>query len=166
MTRALNALWLLNALLARAAKFTVVMFTATMVASIVWQVFTRVFFNRSPPWTEEVALLMFTWIVLIMVAVGVREHLHVRVDALLKVLPIPFADMAERILSLLIAAIGGYLLWSGLDYLREMHGATSAAIRYPAELLYMSMPVASVLICLFAIENAIRGDLAKRGAAA
>ena len=105
---------------------------------------------------------MFTWIVMLMVAVGVREHLHVRVDALIKALPASMAAVAERILSMLIAAIGGYLVWSGLDYLREMHGATSAAIRYPAELLYASMPVASVLICLFAIENAVRGDRAKQ----
>lgn len=156
-TRAWTGLCRLNAELARAAKALVVMLTAVMVLSIVGQVATRALLSRSPPWTEEVALLMFTWIVLLMMAICTREHLHVRVDSLIALMPAPVARLAEALISLLVAFIGCYLLWAGSIYLLEMRGSTSQAIRYPSELLYAAMPVASALLLLFALENTIRG---------
>ena len=155
--RLLHLAWGLNAALAGAARAAVVGLVAVMVASIVWQVLTRAVFNRSPPWTEEVALLTFSWTVLLMVALCAREHLHVRVDLLLNALPRRAAAAAERLIMLLVAGIGGYLVWSGSSYLLEMRGATSQAIGYPSWLLYGAMPVAATLLLCFALENAVRG---------
>lgn len=160
--RLLQLAWSLNAALARTARALVVGLVGVMVAAIVWQVLTRVAFNRSPPWTEEVALLAFSWTVLLMVALCVREHLHVRIDLLLNALPAPTAAAAERAIMLLVAGIGAYLLWAGTSYLTEMLGSTSQAIRYPSWLLYSAMPVAATLLLCFGLENAIRGVPSQR----
>ncbi|MBS0437660.1 MAG: TRAP transporter small permease subunit [Proteobacteria bacterium] len=155
--RARACLYGANDWLARAAKGLVALFAGVMVGAIVWQVVTRGLIGRSPPWTEEVALLMFTWIVLLMTAICVREHLHVRVATLVRLLPPAGARAGESAIALLVAAIAAYLLWAGSAYLLEMRGAVSQAIRYPSELLYLAMPVASVLLLSFALENAVRG---------
>ena len=155
--RLLQWAWCVNAVLARAARVAVVGLVAVMVGSIVWQVLTRAVFNRSPPWTEEVVLLAFSWTVLLMVALCAREHLHVRVDLLLTALPPRAAAVGERLIMLLVAAIGAYLVWAGSSYLLEMRGATSQAIRYPSWLLYAAMPVSATLLLCFALENAVRG---------
>jgi TRAP-type transport system small permease protein len=159
--RLLQLAWRLNAVLAAAARAAVVGLVAVMVAAIVWQVLTRAVFNRSPPWTEEVALLAFSWNVLLMVALCAREHLHVRVDLLLTALPARASAIAERLITLLIAAIGAYLVWAGTSYLLEMRGSTSQAIGYPSWLLYAAMPVAATLLLCFALENAVRGPPAR-----
>lgn len=153
----LKLLWRINAGLAFAAKLAVVVFATIMVMSIAIQVATRALLNWSPPWTEEIALLMFAWIIFFMIAVGVREHLHVRVDMLIERLAPPVADLAQRATSVLIAGVGAYLVWSGIDYLLETRGAVSAAIRYPSEILYASVPVSGILLLLFSLEIAIRG---------
>lgn len=159
-----HALCRLDAGLARTARALVVALAAVMVAAIVWQVLTRGLLGRSPPWTEEVALLAFGWIVLLMTAIGVREHLHVRLDTLVLALPARARRLAEAAICLLVAAIGGYLVWAGWGYLVEMRGSTSQAIKYPTELLYAAVPVSCALMALFALENAIRGRPAEAGA--
>lgn len=150
-----------NALLASAARALVVALVGIMVASIVWQVVTRAVFNRSPPWTEEVALLAFGWIVLLMLALCTREHLHVRVDLLLTALPERASRWVERAIALLVAGIAAYLLWAGSSYLMEMRGATSQAVKYPSWLLYGALPVTAAMLFLFAAENALRGPPAR-----
>lgn len=153
----LKWLWRANAHLAWAAKSAVVVFAMVMVTSIALQVGTRAALNWSPPWTEEVALLMFAWIIFFMIAIGVREHLHVKVDILLERLGPPAVNLAQRATSVLIAGVGAYLAWSGTDYLLETRGAVSAAIRYPSELLYTAVPLSGILLFLFSLENAVRG---------
>lgn len=154
-----DALWQglrqLNRALARGASALVVVLVAVMVLSIVVQIVTRVILSRSPPWTEEVALLMFTWIVLLMTAVCTREHMHVRVDVLSRLLPRVARSVLEACISLLVAAVSSYLVWAGSSYLIEMSGSTSHAIGYPSELLYAGLPLSSVLMLLFGIENAV-----------
>lgn len=142
-----------NIVLARVATTFAAALGAVMVAAITWQVFTRLAFNRSPPWTEEVALLAFAWITMLMVAIGVRENLHVRVDPIPSGAPALLRLANERAVALLVTSIGGYLVWSGISYVREAGGSVSAAIRYPSELLYISMPVSGALLFLFAIER-------------
>lgn len=160
-----HLLGVLNDWLAQGARYLVVALSVAMVLAIAWQVLTRVTVNRSPPWTEEIALLMFSWIVLLMIAIGVREHLHVRVDGPLSLLPQTLATAAERLITVFIACIGCYLVWSGTGYLVSMRGSTSQAIRYPYELLYSALPVAATLMVTFALENLFReGALQKSDA--
>lgn len=145
----------LNHRLARAAQAAVALLVFAMVAAITWQIITRALLGKSPPWTEEVALLMFGWVVLLMTAVCTRERMHLRADLLLDLLPGAWRPAAEALISMLSAAIGAYLLWSGVLYLLEMRGSTSQAIRYPSEWLYAAVPVSATLLTLFALENAL-----------
>lgn len=164
LSEAAAALYRLNAVLARAVKVAVVVLAGVMVTAIGLQVATRATVNWSPPWTEEVALLMFGWIVMLMIAVGIREHIHVRVDALVAVLPPRPAAILDRAIHGIVACIAAYLLWAGYDYFSEMRGSTSNAIRYPMELLYLSPPVSGLLMLLFAVENVLKGAHAPRPA--
>lgn len=151
----LKAFLACNAGLARIARLAVVTQCAIMIAAILWQVAARLLINRSPPWTEEIALLMFGWIVMLMLALGVRQHLHVRIDTVVARLPAGPARMAERAIAIMVVMIGAYMLWASISYLAEMRGTVSAAARYPAEWLYACAPVASLLLMLFSIENAV-----------
>lgn len=157
MQRVLGLLWRLNALLAALIAVAAAAMCLIMVSCIVLQVVSRVATGGSPPWTEEIALLMFGWIVLLMIAIGVRENAHVRVAALIGCLPERAGNAAERMIRVLIGAVAIYLFWAGSGYLVDMSGSTSAAIRYPIELLYAAMPVSAAIMALFALESAIRG---------
>ena len=141
----------------RLLRFVVTTLAGVMLASVLLAVFTRVAFKHSPPWSEEIALLTFGWIILLMTAAGVRDFSHARLDSLVKLLPETLRRAADRLIAALIVGVGVYLLWAGHDYLTEMGGSRSAAMRYPMEILYASLPVASVLIVLYGIERVIAG---------
>jgi TRAP-type C4-dicarboxylate transport system permease small subunit len=157
MRAAAKALTRLNDAVARLVRVTVTVLAIVMLASVSWAVFTRVAFRHSPPWSEEIALLMFSWIILLMTASAVRDLSHARLDSLLHLLSPSRREVADRVIAFVMAATGAYLLWSGLDYLEEMKGSRSAAMRYPMELLYLALPIASALIVLYGIERALIG---------
>jgi len=154
---ALRAIRAVNDATSRLLRLLVTALASVMLASVLLAVVTRVTFKHSPPWSEEMALLSFGWIILLMTAAGVRDFSHARLDSLVKLLPGGARRAADRLIAALIAGVGLYLLWAGCDYLLEMGGSRSAAMRYPTEILYASLPVASVLIVLYGIERVIAG---------
>ncbi|AWB32987.1 TRAP transporter small permease [Orrella marina] len=142
----------LNAAIALLVKGIVVLLGLGMTLSILYQVFMRYVFNSPPSWSEELALLFFSWSMLLMLAVGVREAFHVRMDLILNWLPRLGNQLLERFIDLCTAAFGGYLAWMGVEYCLMMVGSTSAAIAYPITMLYSAAPVSGVLIFLFSLE--------------
>lgn len=145
------------AAVAAAVAWLVRALAVAMLLVLGWQVFMRSALARPPSWSEEVALLGFTWAVLLAVAAGVREGIHVRMDLLLDRLPAPARTAMERVLLGAIAFVGGYLTWAGADYAAASVGTTSAATAYPMPLLYASAVVCGALIVLFAIERFVLG---------
>lgn len=142
-----------NDVITKAVKAIVVVMVIGMVAAIVWQVCMRYVFNRPPSWTEELALLLFSWSMLLMLAVGVRESFHVRMDLLIQHLPRAGSRSLQAAIDIAIAGFGAYLVWAGITYAIDMYGATSAAIAYPIALLYSAAPVCGVLIFIYSLEQ-------------
>jgi TRAP-type C4-dicarboxylate transport system permease small subunit len=138
------------AFVAAALKLSLIAATAIMVGCIALQVVMRYVFGRTPSWTEELAVLMFSWTVMGGLALGVREGFHVRLDVLIKLAPSAGRPWAERAVEALTAAFGFYLAWSGLRFVDMTGGSVSAAIGFPIEILHAMAPVAGGLIGLFA----------------
>jgi TRAP-type C4-dicarboxylate transport system permease small subunit len=133
-----------------ALKLSLVAATGIMVFCITIQVVMRYVFGRTPSWSEELAVLMFSWTVMGGLALGVREGFHVRLDILINQLSPGGRAWAERAIEALTAAFGFYLAWSGLRFLEMTGGSVSAAIGYPIEALHALAPIAGGLIGLFA----------------
>ena len=136
--------------IAAVLKASLIAATAVMVLCIAIQVVMRYVFGRTPSWSEELAVLMFSWTVLGGLALGVREGFHVRLDILINLVPSERRHWAERAIEALTAAFGFYLAWSGLRFLDITGGSVSAAIGYPIELLHALAPIAGALIGVFA----------------
>lgn len=144
---------------AAAVKALVVVMVLVMLGVLSAQVLLRYALNISLIWSEELSLALFTWTVLLMAALGVREDFHVRMSLLIQRLPPGPRLWAERAIHLATAAVGGFLAWSGWRYFADTHGTTSAAIGYPIEMLHASGLACGVLIALFALEALIEGRI-------
>lgn len=81
----------------------IVMFGATML-----QVVARYVLLIPIPWTEELARILFSWSMLLGIAVGIRRREHVRVEAILE----RFPAAVRRFLELLFAVAVLVLLLS------------------------------------------------------
>lgn len=141
--------------LAAVLRWSLVAATAIMLAAIFLQVVMRYVFLRAPPWSEELAVLMFSWATLGGLALGVREGFHVALTLLVDALPALAGDLWKRMIALATAGAGVYLVWSGLRFLDVTSGSTSAAMEYPIEILNIMAPISGALIALFGIEHAI-----------
>jgi TRAP-type C4-dicarboxylate transport system permease small subunit len=153
----MKALVRINDFTAAAAKLLVVAMVVAMLGALSAQVLLRYAFNVTLSWSEELSLGLFTWTVLLMAALGVREGFHVRMSLLIQRLPSGARLRAEQSIHLATAAVGGFLAWSGWRYFADTRGSTSAAIGYPIELLHVSTLVCGVLIALFALEAMLAG---------
>jgi len=86
---------------------------ALMLAAITYQVVLRYVFGDTPSWSEELAVLLFSWSVLGGLALGVHEGWHVRLTALPDLLPRGARIWVERATDAVTAALGLFLVWSG-----------------------------------------------------
>jgi TRAP-type C4-dicarboxylate transport system permease small subunit len=143
--------------LAGALKLSLIAATAVMVSCIATQVVMRYGFGRATSWSEELAVLMFSWTVLGGLALGVREGFHVRLDLLVNRIPPGGQRWAERAIDALTAGFGFYLAWSGLRFLDMTGGSVSAAIGYPIEMLHALAPITGALIGVFATWRMLAG---------
>lgn len=144
---------------ARATVVAVIAMTAVMTLSLVLQVVFRYAVGQALSWSEELALLMFTWTVLLTGSLGVREGFHVALTLLPDRLGAHGKRALDRVILGAILVFGIYLTLSGIDFVEGTLGILSAAVGYPIELLHTAAPVCGALVVL----HAVAGLLAPRG---
>lgn len=136
------------------AALTVAAFAATvMIGSLLLGVFYRYVLQASLSWTGEIALLCFTWVVLLVSSQGVREGFHVRVTVLDNLLAAPARRWLHRVLLLAVIGFGLVLAWSGYQFTLFTAQQVSAAIRYPVWIRNASVPVCGLLIAIHALAR-------------
>lgn len=143
----------LSAGLNRVAVIFAAAMAVLMIATLCAEVFFRYALDHSLPWSEEVALLLFTWVVLLFGSIGVREGFHVRVSVVLGLLPAGPRVWLERAILLGIAAFGAIIVDAGWDMVARNLDQVAPATRYPLPLLYGSVPVMGALILLHAVAR-------------
>jgi len=146
----------------RTLRAITVFLVLAMLAILALQVGMRYLGGRALSWSEELALLAFTWVIMLASALGIRHGLHARMSALPDALPRAWAHATQTVASLLVALLGAVIALTGWDYVQESHGMTSASIGYPIELLYAAAPAFGALIALFALERAVLGPVESR----
>ena len=155
----MKALVRINTAAAALVRWLVIAMVVVMLGALSAQVVLRYAFNITLSWSEELSLTLFTWTVLLMAALGVREGFHVRMSLLIQRLPPALRRLAERTIYFVTTGVGVFLTWSGWRYFADTRGATSAAIGYPIEYLHASALVCGVLLTLFALEALLEGRI-------
>jgi len=141
---------------AAATRLSIAAAAAGMLAFIAYQVVMRYVVGAASSWSEEAAVLLFSWTVLGGLALGVHEGFHVRLSLLAERLPGGGRVAYERALDAVTAALGAFLAWSGWRFLDITSGSVSAAIGYPTEILNALAIACGALMALFALERALR----------
>nr|WP_232478715.1 TRAP transporter small permease [Roseomonas rosulenta] len=141
---------------AAATRLSIALTAAGMLACITYQVVMRYVVGAASSWSEELAVLLFSWSVLGGLALGVHEGFHVRLTLLPDWLPRAGRVAYERVLDAATAALGVFLAWSGWRFLDITSGSVSAAIGYPTEILNALAIGCGALVALFGLERALR----------
>src|SRR5690606_41459077 len=120
----------ISRLLARVSIWLILLASLAMVASLLLGVFFRYVVQSSLSWSEEVAILAFTWVVLLTASLGVREDSHVRITLIDDALPDkPLWSLAQLIL-LAIAVLGLIYEWTGYTIIEYTLSLMSPSVQY------------------------------------
>ena len=135
----------------------VIAFFTYMLVAVLVQVLGR-YFAFSIDWAAESATLAQIWMVLLAAGLAMRERLHVRVDALVAMLP----PRLERAVAVVASAACLWFLSLALrgsvDLIVVGLAETSPVLRLPMWIAYLSLPLG---LTYFALEVlvALLGDL-------
>lgn len=139
--------------LARVTGWVIIAMTTVMMASLILQVFSRYVIGQGFTWTEELALFLFTWVVLLAATTAIRDDGHVRLQLVVDLLPAALRRLWMRALTLAVLAFCMVFASSGADYVTQTMGQVSAAVQYPIEALHLAAPVTGILGAFHAIAR-------------
>jgi TRAP-type C4-dicarboxylate transport system permease small subunit len=124
-----------------------------MVIIVAWQVYGRYVLRSSPSWTEQAAMTLMIWFVLLAAAAGVREGFHIRIVAVEEAVPAKVRKGMRIVADLLMAACGvAMVVWGGEMVMRTWsHVIPSLGL--PRGLAYLGMPISGALITVFSLER-------------
>lgn len=136
---------------ARLTKLVVTLMAMVLVVSLLTSIFFRYVVGSALSWPEEIALMLFAWIVLLSGSLGVREGFHVRLSVLIAKLPRIMRLGLDRIITLLVAGFGIALLYSGQQLVERTAEHLTPTLRLPLDLVNYSAPVCGVFIIMHSL---------------
>lgn len=128
---------------------------AVIVVLVLLAVVFRYFVGDPLVWTEEFVIIVFSWMLFLGLASGFRRRMHLRIDALLIVMP----AAARTVLGVLatattLATLGG-LVWFGTSQALSLADAQTPMMRISAAWAVTALPVGAVLGCLHIVRHAV-----------
>ena len=128
-----------------------------LVLVVIWQVFTRQVLQSPSGWTTTVSQYLFIWLVLFSVAMVFGERGHVAVDFFARLMPRPAQSVTSVLveLSVLAFALLG-LVWGGIRGMSISFDQAIPGLPVTVGQMYLALPIAGVLIALFALEDLVR----------
>lgn len=116
-----------------------------LIAAVSSNVVGRALFNHSLPWADELARMLFIWLVFIGAAAAFARYEHIAVDALVRRLPLRFAHMLYLFQHLIITVLMGVMIFGGYQVLAHSSGR-SAILGVPLSLLSLSLVLCVIFI--------------------
>jgi TRAP-type C4-dicarboxylate transport system permease small subunit len=126
-----------------------------MTVFIFYQIIMRYIFNDAPSWTEEAARYLFIWSSFVAAGMGVREHVHIGIDAVVNILPPPMRRLTQYLVAVIILALGVFLTWYGWKVVGITYSQLSPAIGLPIGIVYSAAPCMGMLMVLFSLLDIV-----------
>ncbi|TFH87189.1 TRAP transporter small permease [Billgrantia azerbaijanica] len=126
-----------------------------LIVSVSANVIGRSLLNHSLPWADELARMLFIWLIFIGAAAAFVRYEHIAVDLLVRKLR-PRAAYALYLLQhLIIAGLMGVILWGGYLVMSRSTGRT-AILGVPWNLINVSLVLCAAFIALVALWRAVQ----------
>jgi TRAP-type transport system small permease protein len=149
--------------LARLAEFIMVSLATLMVILVSYQVFQRYVLHYTPPWSEELSVYLMIWFGIVGIAVGVRRNAHMALHFFADLMPLKVQSVLTYVRYCLILIYSAFLTVEGLKMVDLTMSQRSPAMGLPVGLVYLALPVSTVLIIIFTLEAAVKGIRKKGG---
>jgi TRAP-type C4-dicarboxylate transport system permease small subunit len=120
---------------------------------VIYGVIQRYVFNDSPPYVEQVALLLVISVSMFGAAAGVRDAGHIGLDSAVRLLPPRVQGWIGAVVDLLTLLFAVVLLWGSVQMGLSTRHDTIPTLGISEAFRYLPMVLAGLLIALFSIEH-------------
>ncbi|QNI04186.1 TRAP transporter small permease [Halomonas sp. SH5A2] len=124
-----------------------------LIVSVSVNVVGRAVFNNSVPWADELARMLFIWLIFIGAAAAFSRFEHIAVDILVRRLKPRAAHMLYLLQHVIITALMGIIVWGGFLVMSRATGRT-AILNVPWNLVNVSLVLCATFIAAVAIWRA------------
>lgn len=124
-----------------------------MVVIICYQVGLRFFFNQSPSWSEEIAIVLMIWFGMLSIPIGVKLNLHIGIEYLFNQFPKRVQKVIESFICILIGLFGGWMLIYGIELVQFMSMSTLPATKLSSAVEYIVIPISGGMLIFVALER-------------
>jgi TRAP-type C4-dicarboxylate transport system permease small subunit len=132
------------------------MLLAVMCVVATVQVAGRYLLASPPAWTEEMATLLFAWLVFVGASLALKRNEHFALDVVVTLLP----DLPRRIVQggvlIMVLVFCVLLIWYGVRLAIGAWNVTTAVLEIPRTWLYASVPFGGGLMFLRTLEAIAR----------
>jgi TRAP-type C4-dicarboxylate transport system permease small subunit len=129
-------------------------------------VFSRYVLVRTFTWYDEIARLLFVWIVFLGAAVGVKRSVHFRLHLVVNRFPPALQRAAAIFGALAVMGFGWILIQQGWKLVELGQFQQTPVMGLSKQYIYASVPVGGALVILFSLPHlwwALRGPGATSG---
>lgn len=124
-----------------------------LIVSVSANVIGRSLLNNSVPWADELARMLFIWLIFIGAAAAFARFEHIAVDILVRRLKPRAAHTLYLIQHLFITALMGVIIWGGFIVMSRASGQT-AILNVPWNFVNVSLVLCAIFIGAVAIWRA------------
>jgi TRAP-type C4-dicarboxylate transport system permease small subunit len=146
--------------LERALTVATAVLMAALALLVCWQVFARYVLHSSPFWVEELSVTAMMWIGLLGAAACVWSDSHMSLELVVRRLPAGAKAVLEICVDLAIGVFAGFLSLYGWRLAETTMTSLMSTLPLPLGLTYIVIPVAGVLMILFALARAFTKSVA------
>jgi len=135
-----------------------VVFFLVSISWMLLEALSRSIFSKSFAISEEVTTFTMMWAILFSLAQAGKQGNHIKLDLVLNLLPKPvvfFLNVVTSCLGLLFSLSILYSLYLYMPHLYNIGLASHSPMRLPMWIVYSSMPIGAVLLCLYFIRDMI-----------
>lgn len=122
-------------------------------ADVFLGVFSRYVLHSTFTWYDEIARLLFVWIVFLGAAVGVRRSGHFRLQLVIDRFPPGWRRAADIFGVLAIMLFGGVLIQQGWKLVELGQFQQTPVMGLSKAYVYASIPVGGALVILFSLRH-------------
>ncbi len=122
---------------------------------IFFQIIMRYVFNNSLSWSEEFAAFSMMWMTWIGSSYGVKKRMHLRVTVFVEMLREKYRAAAYIAIDVIWMIFSAFMVVMGMRVVRMSYAGhrLSPALEIPMYLIYSSVVVGCVLMCLSLVSS-------------
>lgn len=120
------------------------------------QVVSRYALNHSFTWMEELATVMFVWMIYLAISAAVTKRKHLRIDFVLELVPFQVKRAMLVLSNVIFAAFNVYISVIMVDVIKLLGKSKTTMLGIPQRLVYAVIPVALVITVIRLVQDTMK----------